>query len=235
MQNDVLDRNTHKGSAHEFSSFQSSIRQHIIDYIINSQIRDSGAGLSLRFPLAKKGIKLRSPIHMHARLEALFETWYNFSDDRNWIVVARENGVYVPDRTNGEEGELPPRIQRLYQKVFFLPLDSIEQYYGEKVAFYFAWLQHCSIQLILPSVLGIMVFIFQVTSERREDNWILPLFSVSLSSFYCYLRSCPGVLTLALKNCEGVHHGLVVLRDDFVEEETKRSDSPMGNHKISGR
>jgi hypothetical protein len=61
-----------------------------------------------------------------------------------------------------------------------MPLDSIEQYYGEKVAFYFAWLQHSTIKLIFPSAMGIVVTLWQVLTNSWHDNYILPLYSVSL-------------------------------------------------------
>ena len=44
-------------------------------------------------------------------------------------------------------------------------------YLGEKIAFYFAWLQHCSFHLLYLSVVGLLVFICQLTS----GNWDHPL------------------------------------------------------------
>jgi len=79
------------------------------------------------------------------------------------------------------DDELPPRINRFIVGMFYQPLDSIERYYGEKVAFYFAWLQHCSLKLIFPSILGFVVTMVQVFTQRWEDNEILPIFSVRQS------------------------------------------------------
>ena len=45
------------------------------------------------------------------------------------------------------------------------PLDSVAEYYGESVAFYFAYLAFYTRWLIVPSLLGIVVFFFQV--ERK--------------------------------------------------------------------
>ena len=171
------------GSSTASSIFQSSVRQLIIDYVISSQIRYSGAGLSTKYSLAKR-IKIRSPMHMHARLENLFQNWYNFSDENNWKSIAEENTFDSSPRGNDApkvpgDDEIPPRIHRFFVGMFYQPLDSIEQYYGEKVAFYFAWLQHSCIKLIIPSLLGIFVSLYQLFTQRYEDNEILPLFSVS--------------------------------------------------------
>jgi hypothetical protein len=57
------------------------------------------------------------------------------------------------------------------------PLDSIEQYYGENVAFYFAWLQHCSWHLAFLSIAGLIVFIYQVSSDKM-DHWSRPFFAM---------------------------------------------------------
>lgn len=178
---DVLDGGTQREWSIGASLFQSSIRQQVIDFIINSQIRDTGAGLSARYALAKKGIKKRSPLHMHARLEMLFNIWYYFSDDNTWKYIEKENDFR--DRKNDQkvpgDDEVPPILNRFFVGMFYLPLDSIEQYYGEKVAFYFAWLQHSSIKMIFPSVLGAIVVLYQSLTKRWENNEILPVFSVS--------------------------------------------------------
>lgn len=167
-----------------YEFFRSALRQHIIDYIINTHVRDTGAGLSYRFDVARKGIKIRSPLHMHANLEDLFKAWFRFWSEDTWKKISKENDFHLD--SEGEElkayddEEIPARINRVFRGMFYQPLDSIEEYYGEKVAFYFAWMQHSSLQLILPSILGVAVSIWQVFTQRWENNEILPFFSVSL-------------------------------------------------------
>ena len=69
----------------EFASlFRSSERQKIIDFIIGSRIRDSGAELGPSTQLGKQ-IQRRVPLHSHARLEALYSCWVLFWHQSNWI------------------------------------------------------------------------------------------------------------------------------------------------------
>lgn len=42
------------------------------------------------------------------------------------------------------------------------PLDYVADYFGEKQGFYFAWLVHYTAWLLIPSVLGILIFVVQI-------------------------------------------------------------------------
>jgi hypothetical protein len=46
--------------------------------------------------------------------------------------------------------------------LFSQPLDCIANYYGEDVAFYFAWLSFYTKWLTAPALLGLIAFCFQV-------------------------------------------------------------------------
>ena len=170
------------------SLFRSSERQKIIDFIIGSRIRDSGAELGPSTQLGKQ-IQRRVPLHSHARLEALYKSWVLFWYKSNWINGNDKSldGEFKKDSFNSRgEAEacessssassdstphVPSGMYRFFVGCFYQPLDSIEEYYGEKVAFYFAWLQHCSFHLMYLSIVGLIVFICQVTS----GNWDHPL------------------------------------------------------------
>lgn len=144
------------------SNFRSSIRQNIIDHIINSRFvdhiidseereeRDTGADLSAQSKLGKC-IKFRTPLHMHADLEALYTRWYK---------------------------EMPSLFKRLFMGYNDQPLDEIKDYFGEHVAFHFAWLQHCSHHLRYMSALGFLVFIYQL--NVGYDHALRPYFSAIL-------------------------------------------------------
>jgi hypothetical protein len=40
------------------------------------------------------------------------------------------------------------------------PINLINEYFGEKLGFYFAWLGFYTSSLIMPSILGLLVFLY---------------------------------------------------------------------------
>lgn len=181
------------------SLFRSSDRQKIIDFIIGSRIRDSGAELGPSTQLGKQ-VQRRVPLHSHARLEILYSCWVLYWNQSNWtdrdgksLSVGATNHPTSPtsstDKNNAskenetadhtdtlstqtsQQAHIPSVFYRFFVGSFYQPLDSIEEYYGEKIAFYFAWLQHCSFHLLYLSVAGLLVFICQLSS----GNWDHPL------------------------------------------------------------
>lgn len=149
-------------------TFRSSERQKIIDFIIRSRIRDSGAELSERAGLGKH-IEMSMPLHMHARLEGLYTTWVTYWAAVNWTALAsttsdapQGEGTTLPLRRSSDRSSPPNIFSRVFLGCLNQPLDSIASYYGEGVAFYFAWLEHCCKWLIPPAFLGTVQFIVQV-------------------------------------------------------------------------
>ena len=167
--------------------FRSSLRQTIIDFIIGSRIRDSGAELGQTTDLGKM-IQGRVPLHMHDKLQAIYDCWFCFWREENWdVCVGRsmthpmscrdnykskdEESLYSGDDSEDRDRYIPRLWKRFSLGCFHQPLDSIEQYFGEKVAFYFAWLQHTATHLVVLSLAGLVVFVCQLTS----GNWDHPL------------------------------------------------------------
>lgn len=66
------------------------------------------------------------------------------------------------------------------------PLDSIAEYFGENVAFYFAYMAFYTRWLVFPSVLGVIVFACQV-SENKLDHWLCPLYAVVVMIWACFM------------------------------------------------
>jgi hypothetical protein len=196
---------------------RSSLRQSIIDFIIGSRIRDSGAELAQNTSLGKM-IQTRMPLHMHDHLETLYNGWFLFWRRQNWargrdgrsmMVVQLTAGEYrrpreqqpasrgkhkndgstsseasasrgsdtsLDDDSSGNDS-FPSIFTRVVLGSFYQPLDSIEEYFGEKVAFYFAWLQHTALHLIFLTVAGLIVFAIQLATGNW-DHWIRPFFSL---------------------------------------------------------
>ena len=198
------------------SLFRSSDRQKIIDFVIGSRIRDSGAELGPSSQLGKQ-IKARVPLHSHARLEALYGCWVTFWRVANWNDRDGKSLRVEPETPRSEKSEddevdpnkpvsfahfqqqkhLPNILYRFFVGSFYQPLDSIEEYYGEKIAFYFAWLQHVSFHLLYLSIIGSIVFWIQLSSGQWDHpirpvslrNYVLPLLlgfylSTNINSFY---------------------------------------------------
>ena len=50
----------------------------------------------------------------------------------------------------------------------YQPIDLVKNYFGEKIAFYFAWLGAYTTFLIIPAIVGVIVFIINFLT--RENN-----------------------------------------------------------------
>jgi hypothetical protein len=65
--------------------------------------------------------------------------------------------------------------QRLYSEwasftkmLKFQPLDAVRDYYGVKIGLYFAWLGFYTNLLILPSIVGVLVFLYGIISMGND-------------------------------------------------------------------
>lgn len=178
------------------SLLRSKDRQSIIDFIIGSRIRDSGAELGPNTDLGKM-VQARIPLHMKDKLEALFRPWVFYWRAENWagsrIVLSQEASVASSSNADDDveasksgdlskmavlaDNEVPDFFTRFFVGAFHQPLDAIEEYFGEQVTFYFAWLQHCARHLLVLTILGLIVTICQLTTNNF-DHPIRPLFSM---------------------------------------------------------
>jgi hypothetical protein len=93
------------------------------------------------------------------------------------------------------------------------PLDSIAEYYGEDVAFYFAWVSFFSRWLVLPSILGFIVFCVQVNTGRM-DHWLCIPYAIFIITWSCLLLAFWRQKAAALAHRWGVL--------DYEVEETER-------------
>uniref|UniRef100_K3W8D0 Anoctamin transmembrane domain-containing protein n=1 Tax=Globisporangium ultimum (strain ATCC 200006 / CBS 805.95 / DAOM BR144) TaxID=431595 RepID=K3W8D0_GLOUD len=66
------------------------------------------------------------------------------------------------------------------------PLVEIKDYFGEKVGLYFAWLGHYTTWLIMPSLVGILVFLSVIVESTADSNFVpyFGLFMALWSTFY---------------------------------------------------
>ncbi len=56
-----------------------------------------------------------------------------------------------------------------FSKIFkFQPLDAVRDYYGVKIALYFAWLGFYTNLLVLPSIVGLFVFLYGLATSSLD-------------------------------------------------------------------
>ena len=71
------------------------------------------------------------------------------------------------------------------------PIDEIRNYFGEEIAFYFAWLSHFTAWLVAPGILGVCISFFLASRKIEEMNRSVvgPIFGVLLMIYMtCYLE-----------------------------------------------
>lgn len=174
------------------SLLRSKDRQNIIDFIIGSRIRDSGAELGPTTDVGKM-VQARIPLHMKEKLDSLFRPWVYYWKRENWTSRPKKaEQESVKESTHDEESglkpngnhdakhvedEVPDFLTRFFVGAFHQPLDAIEEYFGEKVTFYFAWLQHCARHLLVLTFVGLIVTICQLYTNNF-DHPIRPFFAM---------------------------------------------------------
>jgi hypothetical protein len=51
----------------------------------------------------------------------------------------------------------------------YQPLDKVREYFGEQIGMYFGWLGYYSSALIIPAILGLIVFFYGVGSNHETQ------------------------------------------------------------------
>ncbi|XP_060072109.1 anoctamin-8-like isoform X2 [Ylistrum balloti] len=66
------------------------------------------------------------------------------------------------------------------------PLDKIRDYFGVKIAMYFAYLGHYTLALCIPAFLGAFIWLFQGQDETVDDQWFVAfaLFNAFWATLY---------------------------------------------------
>ncbi|KAF4530758.1 hypothetical protein B566_EDAN007980 [Ephemera danica] len=80
-------------------------------------------------------------------------------------------------------------LQRSWVRAFFKrqPLDQICEYFGVKIAMYFAWLGHYTTALIVPAVVGFIFWVFFCGRDQAKEDIgfvIFSLFNVVWATVY---------------------------------------------------
>lgn len=152
--------------------FLPSERQQIMEHILFSKIKDGGAELDEGTELGKF-IEQRFPLHKYDRLLKLQHTWVSF-----W---KREPFGVVPKPWSPLSVPVTYTVKSVYYSSthFFgnllnQPLQEIAEYFGETIAFYFAFLAFYTKWLTFPAFIGFIVFCIQYRQNQLDSIWCLP-------------------------------------------------------------
>ena len=142
------------GSTDPSCPFPSSTRQRLLDQIIKSSTDIGGAGLDHKWEY----IVDRFPLHMYATLES-FRGWIKY-----WEIKSSKGWKAYFD----------------YECLISLPLDQMRSYFGERIAFFYAFIRYYIIWLTIPTFLGVALGITQVYVSSL-DSQLVPFFCIFLA------------------------------------------------------
>ncbi|KAJ1454853.1 calcium-activated chloride channel-domain-containing protein [Pelagophyceae sp. CCMP2097] len=173
-------------------------------------------------------------LHDAAHGEVLNLAWF----ERNWVfqLWANNDAVGAPcvSQRAVEKGASAP----MWLKPWSQPLMEIRQYYGEKIALYFAWVGFYGYSLITPAVAGLVVFAYQILAGVCNDDeglrWDQICFSFFLVVWAAYYKECWDVESqyCAVKWGTADFEEEEVDRPQFVgDADCPRRQSPITNQK----
>ncbi|GMF56668.1 unnamed protein product [Phytophthora fragariaefolia] len=134
-------------------NFLDSEKQSIVHALLTAAELDGGAGLNESCPLAARHVVQMYPLHKED-LALLKTRWVTFW--RTPLLSDKPQHVQTKHRC------------LLFRSVLHQPLDDVAQYFGERVAFYFAWMEMYTRWLVVPSIAGVMLFALQVHSQHLD-------------------------------------------------------------------
>ena len=138
----------------------------------------------------------------------------NYKGMRKDIQTLLQDGVYssVFALHDGSAYEKGPKVNDravLYQiwngMIKCQPIHKVRSYFGERIAFHYAWQGHYSFWLFIAGIVGLMVFIFGVFRSFFDNEWKFRYRQVTTSDYarmfdnqltlpYAWFISCWGVL-----------------------------------------
>ncbi|RYG67325.1 hypothetical protein EON64_07705, partial [archaeon] len=164
--------------------FRSSERQQVIDYILRSKICDGGAELDEHTELGKFIVQ-RFPLHMYSRLQEIRHGWVTFWKRETPGQVAPGFSPFSSSYAETLQ-TYATSVQYFFANILTQPLDNIAEYFGEGVAFYFAFMAFYTRWLVFPSILGVCVFAVQVTTGQ-SDHILCAIYAVLVMVWICFM------------------------------------------------
>ncbi|XP_052758038.1 LOW QUALITY PROTEIN: anoctamin-8-like [Galleria mellonella] len=124
-------------------------------------------------------------------------------------------------------------LRKKWVKTFFSPqpLDEISEYFGVKIAMYFAWLGHYTQSLTVPAVVG---FLFWIWLGTANENW--KDIAYVLFSLFNVLWACVYLETWKrYSNVLAYKWGTLDQRDELLVEPRPLFQGEMGTSPVTGR
>ncbi|XP_069356058.1 anoctamin-10-like isoform X3 [Maniola hyperantus] len=124
-------------------------------------------------------------------------------------------------------------LRKKWVKTLFTPqpLDEISEYFGVKIAMYFAWLGHYTQSLTVPAVVG---FVFWVWLGTANDYW--KDIAYVLFSLFNVLWACVYLETWKrYSNVLAYRWGTLDQRDELLVEPRPLFQGEMGTSEVTGR
>ena len=205
---------------HEFALkggrlFASLERQRLVYSKMEAALDQGGAELDIDRLIAEKAFANCFPLHSAERDELLTE-WCSVLGFRIW-----------PCTKDGKRRRLWPDLGLMQQ-----PIEDVRDYFGEKIAFYFAWLEHYTQMLLWLMWASIIMEIIAATDQTAAAVTV-PL--------YCLLVAVWTTMMAELwkrKNSELAYRWDVT---DYEQDEPPRPEylhsfheGPWANHKRGG-
>ncbi|RHY32891.1 hypothetical protein DYB32_002137 [Aphanomyces invadans] len=143
--------------------FLDKDKQSIVHFLLTSD--EGGAGLNDHNELFGAVVEHMMPLHK-ANLEYLRHVWVSY-----WRPSSPASNAWVARVAC---------LGRLIRHCLNQPLDDVAKYFGEKVAFYFAWVEMYTKWLVAPVVVGIFLFTQQVETASL-DQPLAPLYALFMA------------------------------------------------------
>ncbi len=171
----VAHRHRYTGAGYGRDLFKSSASQKVIDYIIRSKIQDGGADMDERAEPGKS-ILSRLPLHNKTKLDELYGLWVTYWRPKStWKEQLPPKSAL--EMVVGRTQDFFAKIRLVVEGGFSQPLELVAEYFGESIAFYFAWMSFYTRWLVFPSIVGIIYFCVQMKSGKL-DHPMGPMYSI---------------------------------------------------------
>ncbi|CAM9126612.1 unnamed protein product [Chrysoparadoxa australica] len=191
--------------------FRSSESQKVIDHVIRSKIKDGGAELDETNQVLGARISLRMPLHNQVKLTELYNMWVTYWRPRQGYVRKPHTSAW--GRFWADLAEFGVSMRRIWEGRYSQPLEPVAEYFGESIAFYFAWMGFYTRWLFFPSVFGIILSVSQ-TRSGALDHPLGPAYALFM---ICWASA---LLVSWRQHCSELAYRWGVL--DYEVQETRR-------------